>query len=49
MGNFGFFLFSEEITQLKEFRKTLRDPAEIAKVDAQIAELEAKKAEKKGE
>ena len=49
MGNFGLFFFSEEITQLKEFRKTLSDPAEIAKVDAKIAELEAKQAEKKGE
>lgn len=46
MGNFGFIFFSEKITQLKEFRKTLTDPAQIAEVDAEIAELEAKQAKK---
>jgi hypothetical protein len=49
MGNFGFFFFSEQIAQLKAFRKTLTDPAKIAEVDKEIADLEAKKAEKQGE
>lgn len=49
MGNFGLLFFSEKITQLKEFRKTLTDPAQIAEVDKEIADLEAKQAAKKGE
>jgi hypothetical protein len=49
MGNFGFFFFSEQIAQLKAFRKTLTDPAKISEVDKEIADLEAKKAEKQGE
>ena len=46
MGDFGLWFFSEKITQLKEFRKTLTDPAQIAEVDAEIAELEAREAKK---
>ena len=46
MGEWGMIFFSEKITQLKEFRKTLTDPAQIAEVDAEIAELEAKQAKK---
>ena len=46
MGDFGLWFFSEKITQLKEFRKTLTDPEEIAEVDAEIAELEAREAKK---
>ena len=49
MGEWGLFFFSDRIAQLKEFRKTLKDPAEIEKVDAEIAELETKMAEKRGE
>lgn len=48
MGKWGTIFFSEKITKLKEFRKTLTDPAQIAEVDAEIAELEAKQAQKKG-
>lgn len=46
MGNFGFFLFSDQITQLEEFKKMLKDPAEIADVDKTIALLRSKMAEK---
>lgn len=46
MGKWGTIFFSEKITQLKELRKTLTDPAQIAEVDAEIAELEAKQAKK---
>lgn len=49
MGDWGFIFFSEKIAQLKAFRATLTDPAHIAEVDNEIAELEAKQAEKKGE
>lgn len=49
MGDWGLFFFSEKLSQLEAFKKTLKDPAEIAKVDAEIAELKAKQAEKKGE
>ena len=48
MGHFGIMFFSEEIAQLEAFKKTLKDPVEIAKVDAQIQELKAKQAEKQG-
>jgi hypothetical protein len=48
MGKWGTFFFSERITQLEAFKATLKDPSEIAKVDAEIAELKAKE-EKKGE
>lgn len=48
MGDFGWFFFSEKIAQLEAFKKTLTDPAEIAKVDAEIAELKAKQAPKQG-
>lgn len=49
MGDWGVFFFSEKITQLKEFRKTLTDAKQIAEVDAEIADLEAKQAQKQGE
>lgn len=49
MGDWGVFFFSERITQLEAFKATLKDPVEIAKVDAEIAELKAKQAEKQGE
>ncbi len=49
MGNFGLLFFSERIAQLKAFRATLTDPAQIADVDREIAALEAKQAEKQGE
>jgi hypothetical protein len=49
MGQWGFFLFSEKLAQLEAFKKTLTDPAEIAKVDAEIAELKAKQSGKQGE
>lgn len=49
MGGWGMIFFSEKIAQLEAFKATLKDPAEIAKVDAEIAELKAKQAEKKGE
>ena len=45
MGKYGFFLFSEEITQLEAYKQTLTDPAQIAVVDKKIAELRAKSAE----
>ena len=48
MGEWGLFFFSEKITQLEAFKKTLKDPAEIAKVDAEIAELYAKQSGKQG-
>jgi hypothetical protein len=49
MGYFGPLFFSEKIAQLKAFRATLTDEKQIAEVDAEIAELEAKQAEKQGE
>lgn len=53
MGDWGPIFFSEKITQLEAFKKTLTNPAEIAEVDAQIAELkekqEAKMREARGE
>lgn len=49
MGRYGFIFFSEEIAQLEAFKKTLKDPAEIAKVDAEIAELYKKQSGKQGE
>lgn len=39
MGMFGTFFFSEEIAQLEAFKATLSNPAEIAEVDKQIADL----------
>ena len=49
MGGWGYFFFSEQITQLEAFKAALTDPAEIADVDKTIALLKAKEAEKKGE
>lgn len=49
MGQWGFFLFSEKVAQLEAFKKTLTDPVEIAKVDAEIAELYKKQSGKQGE
>ena len=48
MGDWGWFFFSEKIAQLETFKKTLKDPAEIEKVDAEIAELKAKQEQKQG-
>ena len=48
MGEWGWIFFSEKIAQLEAFKKTLKDPAEIAKVDAEIAELKAKQEQKQG-
>ena len=48
MGDFGFLFFSEKLAQLEAFKKTLTDPAEIAKVDAEIAELKAEQSGKQG-
>lgn len=48
MGEWGWIFFSEKISQLEAFKKTLKDPEEIAKVDAEIADLKAKQAEKQG-
>lgn len=42
MGVFGLFFFSDEIAQLEAFKETLTDPAEIAEIDRQIAELREK-------
>lgn len=47
MGTWGVIFFSKEIAQLEAFKSTLKDPAEIAEVDKQIAELRAKEAEAK--
>jgi hypothetical protein len=49
MGMFGYIFFSEEITQLEAFKKTLKDPAEIADVEKTIELFKKKEAEKKGE
>lgn len=49
MGDFGWIFFSEKIEQLKAFRATLTDAKQIAEVDAEIAELEAKRSQKKQE
>lgn len=46
MGNFGLFFFSDKITQLEEFKKTLTDPEEIAEVDKTIDLIRSKMAEK---
>lgn len=46
MGKWGLFLFSEQIAQLEAFKATLNDESEIAKVDATISLLKAKKIEK---
>ncbi len=42
MGKYGLFLFSDNITQLEDYKKTLTDPAEILAVSERIAELKAK-------
>lgn len=49
MGTWGLFFFSEEIAQLEAFKKTLTNPAEVAEIDRQIAELRAKAEEAKTE
>lgn len=49
MGDWGWFFFSEKITQLEAFKATLSDPAEIADVEKTIAIMKAKQAEKQGE
>lgn len=49
MGMFGFFLFSKEIAQLEAFKKTLKDPAEIANVEKAIKVLREKENESKHE
>lgn len=50
MGWFGSLWMSEDITQLEDFKKTLSDPEEIAKIDEKIANLKAKaEAEADGE
>lgn len=41
MGIFGLFFLSREIEQLEAFKKTLKNPAEIAEIDRQIASLRA--------
>ena len=43
MGHWGFFLFSEEIAQLEAYKATLKNDAEIARVDEAIALLKSKK------
>lgn len=42
MGKWGVFFFSEEIAQLEAFKATLKDEAEIAKVDEAIRVLQEK-------
>ena len=42
MGRYGLFFFSEEIAQLEAFKATLKDEAEIAKVDEAIRVLQEK-------
>lgn len=42
MGWLGSLWLSEDITQLEDFKKTLSDPEEIAKIDEKIAALKAK-------
>lgn len=42
MGWLGSLWLSEDITQLEDFKKTLSDPEEIAKIDERIATLKAK-------
>lgn len=49
MGQWGYIFFSEEIAQLEAFKKTLTNPAEIAEIDEQIAELRKKEKESKTE
>ena len=49
MGQWGLFFFSKEIAQLEAFKKTLTNPAEIAEIDEQIAELRKKEKESKTE
>lgn len=40
MGDWGIFWFSMTSTQLKEFRKTVKDEETLKKIDARIEELE---------
>ena len=42
MGWLGSLWLSEDITQLEDFKKTLSDHEEIAKIDEKIATLKAK-------
>ena len=42
MGWLGSLWLSKDITQLEDFKKTLSDPEEIAKIDERIATLKAK-------
>lgn len=42
MGLFGFLWFSEDVTQWKAYRATLKNPKAIAKADKKIAQLESK-------
>ena len=42
MGWLGSLWLSEDITQLEDFKKTLSDPEEIAKINEKIATLKAK-------
>jgi hypothetical protein len=43
MGNWGLIFFSKEIAQLEAYKATLKNEAEIAKVDEAIAILKEKK------
>lgn len=42
MGKWGVLFFSEEIAQLEAYKATLKNEADIAKVDEAIAVLKAK-------
>lgn len=39
MGDWGILWFSMTLTQLQEFRKTVKDEEELKKIDARIEEL----------
>ena len=49
MGYWGSLFFSRKITQLEDFKKTLKDEKEIAKVQAVIDLLKEKEATGKDE